>query len=171
MISVWKWFLVNDFLPQKVIYCCFLLKKIIYLCEKSFTSTLEMINCTRKWFRRSPKMISVEIISVSFDASFEDLICSWEKKHLQRKWWFPEMVGNHFLQGNALQPPKSVRFGKLCDDIKALKVKIVADSKRRNWRSFNDKLVLPRRKRSFMFFSRKRKKSCDNVRFDSWFPI
>ena len=25
-------------------------------------------------------MISVEIISVSFDASFEDLICSWEKK-------------------------------------------------------------------------------------------
>ena len=42
-------------------------------------------------------MISVEIISVSFDASFEDLICSWEKKHLQRKSSFPEMVGNHFF--------------------------------------------------------------------------
>ena len=59
---------------------CFLLKKMIYSCEKSFTSSSEMINCTRKWFRRSPKMISVEMIYVSFDASFEGLICSCKKK-------------------------------------------------------------------------------------------
>jgi len=50
-------------------------------------------------------MIFVEMIFVSFAASFEDLICSWEKKHLQRKSLFPEMVGNNFFQGNAPQPP------------------------------------------------------------------
>ena len=26
-ISIWKWFLLNDLLPQKIIFCCFLLKK------------------------------------------------------------------------------------------------------------------------------------------------
>ena len=62
---------------------------------------------------KEPKNDFLEIISVSFDASFEDLICSWEKKHLQRKWSFPEMVGNHFFQGNALQPPENVSCIKI----------------------------------------------------------
>ena len=57
-------------------------------------------------------MIFVEMIFVSFAASFEDLICSWEKKHLQRKYSFPEMVGNHFFQGNAPQPPNIVLIFK-----------------------------------------------------------
>ena len=69
-ISIWKWFFLNDLLPQKMISCCFLLKKMIYSCEKSFTSGSEMINYTRKWFRRSPKMIFVEMIFWNICSNF-----------------------------------------------------------------------------------------------------
>ena len=47
-----------------------------------------------------------EMIFGTFAAAFEDLIYSWEKKHLLRKWAFPEMSGNHFFQENAPQPPQ-----------------------------------------------------------------
>ena len=71
MISIWKWFFGrpfpfgNDFF--KMIYChkkwflaVFCAKKMIYRCEKSFPSSSEMINYTRKWFRRNSKMIFVK---------------------------------------------------------------------------------------------------------------
>ena len=59
-ISIWKWFFFNDLLPQKMISGCFLRKKMIYRCEKSFPSSSEMIFYTRKWFRRNSKMIFVK---------------------------------------------------------------------------------------------------------------
>ena len=59
-ISIWKWFFLNDLLPQKMISGCFWRKKMIYRCEKSFPSSSEMIFYTRKWFRRNSKMIFVK---------------------------------------------------------------------------------------------------------------
>ena len=59
-ISIWKWFFWNDLLPQKMISGCFLRKKMIYRCEKSFPSSSEMIFYTRKWFRSNSKMIFVK---------------------------------------------------------------------------------------------------------------
>ena len=42
-ISIWKWFLGNDLLPQKIIFCCFLLKK------KSFISVKNHLLQVWKW--------------------------------------------------------------------------------------------------------------------------
>ena len=47
-----------------------------------------------------------------------------KKKHLQRKSLFPEMVGNHFFQGNAPQPPVSA-FLKEIDIVSKISLSIM----------------------------------------------
>ena len=54
-----------------------------------------------------------EMIFGTFATAFEDLIYSWEKKHL-----FPEMSGNHFFQENAPQPPNFGLFQQVFDNLK-----------------------------------------------------
>ena len=103
IISIWKWFFLNDLLPQKMISGCFLRKKMIYRCEKSFPSSSEMIFYTRKWFRSNSKMIFLKW----FLGHFLPVLKMWftlEKKNISfgnghfRKWmeiiFFQKMLYN-----------------------------------------------------------------------------
>ena len=94
---------LNDLLPQKMISGCFLRKKMIYRCEKSFPSSSEMIFYTRKWFRINSKMIFLKW----FLGHFLPVLKMWftlEKKNISfgnghfRKWmeiiFFQKMLYN-----------------------------------------------------------------------------
>ena len=117
-ISIWKWFFLNDLLPQKMISGCFWGKKMIYRCEKSFPSSSEMIFYTRKWFRRNSKMIFVKwflehfapVLKMWFTLGKKTISCG--NGHF-RKWmeiiFFQKMLDNlqnvNFWNSNTMVPP------------------------------------------------------------------